>query len=281
MISLNTGTPGSGKSLNAARMIMMQLRFKRNVIANFPINLDVVSKKGRRKIGKFIYLKNDELTIDYLKRYAEENHAVGKESQTEVYIDEAGTMFNSREFGAKDRKPWLDFFATHRHYGYDFILMTQHPMQLDRQIRYKVEYEVRHRKVNNYRSIGFLLTLLGLKTFVAVKSWYGVPGADGKCGSEFFIYKRKYGRLYKTMMKWGGEDHGKEIGVSSDQEEAAAEDSKTIMEEVPEEENPISYEDINRQFVKNIQKWRAAAVRSEAHAVENVVQNAQNEGNLL
>ena len=209
MIKLYSGTGGSGKSLHLAREIMDELTIrKKSVIANFPVNMDMVTKKGRRKTGAFTYLPNDLITVPYLLDYARKNHKAGKEGQSLIVIDEAGIMFNSRDHSAFDRKAWINFFMTHRHYGYNVILVSQSDRLVDRQIRAFVEYDIKHRKANNFRTIGFILTVLHIKLFVAITVWYGMRE---KCGSEFFVYRRKYGRLYDTMMLFGGEQHGTTI----------------------------------------------------------------------
>jgi zona occludens toxin (predicted ATPase) len=211
MIYNYTGTPGSGKSLHVAREMEMYLRRKkRTVIANFPINMEIISKKGKHETGEFIYRKNDELTVAFLIDYAKSNHKAGKESQSLIVIDEAGIMFNSRDYGSFDRKSWINFFMTHRHYGYDVILISQVDRLIDRQIRAFIEYEVRHRKANNFKTLGLILTLLRISTFVAITYLYHQRGE--KCSAEFFRYRKKDGKLYDTMMLFEGDAHGESIG---------------------------------------------------------------------
>jgi zona occludens toxin (predicted ATPase) len=218
-IDLYSGTPGSGKSLHLARKVSDELALrKKNVIANFPINMDLVTKKGRRKTGEFIYLTNDQLTVDYLREYARQNHKVGKEGQTLVVIDEAGIMFNSRDYGAFDRKSWINFFMTHRHFGYNIILVSQIDRLIDRQIRGFIEYEVKHRKANNFRFIGLLLTIFRIPLFVAVTYWYGMRE---RCSAEFFRYRKKDSKLYDTMMLFGGDQHGMTIAEAEEAASAA------------------------------------------------------------
>ena len=209
MIELYSGTPGSGKSLNMAKTILENLRiWKKDVIANTPINMDIVTKKGKVKTGKFTYLKNDEMTVEYLINYAIKNHKPGREGQTILVIDECAMMFNSRDYSTWDRKSWINFFMTHRHYGYDVILISQHDRLIDRQIRAFIEYNVVHRKANNFGLIGGLFTIMRIKLFVAVKLWYAIKL---KCDAKFFIYRKKYSRLYDTMMLFGGDKHGESI----------------------------------------------------------------------
>lgn len=210
MVNLYTGTPGSGKSLHIARYIYDELVYrKKPVIANFPLNMALVTKNGKRKTGEFTYLPNHEITVEYLTAYAFKNHKAGIEGQTLLVIDEAGIMFNSRDTKMFDRKAWVNFFMTHRHLGFNVVLIAQYDRMLDRQIRAFVEYEVKHRKANNFRILGFILTLMRIPTFVAVTCWYGMRE---RCGAKLFRYRKRDSKLYDTMMLFGGKSHGGKIG---------------------------------------------------------------------
>lgn len=193
MIYLYSGTPGSGKSLKMAQDIFIKLRKRQDVIANFPIDVTKIEKGffGKRKIGKFTYVNNMELTPEFLVNYAKENHKENKENQTLLCIDEAQVIFNARSFNDKERMKWITFFSQHRKLGYNVILVAQMDRMLDRQIRGLIETEYKHRKINNYK-IGVLLPF---SWFVQVEYWYGVRE---RVGAQFFIYKKKYGSIYNT-----------------------------------------------------------------------------------
>jgi len=196
MIEFYSGTPGSGKSLHVAMRVYDRLRMaKKNVIATFPIKLDLVSKNGKKKIGKFTYMDISDISVEKLVDYAYANHDLtskGAEVQTLVVIDECQIIFNPREFGKADRLKWITFFTQHRHLRFDFILISQFDRLVDRQIRCLFEYEVNHRKANNF-SLG---KFFPVPVFVAVKKWYGI---NEKMDSVFFIYRKKYGNLYDTF----------------------------------------------------------------------------------
>ena len=83
MISLYTGTPGSGKSYHATEKIDIALRRGVNVVCNYSI------KTNSRHKGIFVYKKNADLTVDYLMRFAMKFHVPDKESQTVIVIDES------------------------------------------------------------------------------------------------------------------------------------------------------------------------------------------------
>lgn len=184
-VYLYSGTPGSGKSLHVASDILLTLRNKkRNVIANFDIAAD-------RKTGKFFYFDNSEINVKLLVDFARKHHKPNKENQTLLVLDECQYFFNPREFNRADRLDWINFFTQHRKLGYEIILITQFDRLLDRQIRSIVEYEYKHRKVNNFK-IG---KLFPLKTFCVIGYWYGVKE---KVSTEFFVYRKKYGQLYDS-----------------------------------------------------------------------------------
>jgi len=191
MIYFYSGTPGSGTSLNVARQIYSRLHKKKypNVIANFPINLKMIKNDK----ANFIYKDNSDLTVSFLLNYAFENHVEGVENQTLVVVDEASIIWNSREWNIdrETRNLWLKFLVQHRKLGFNFIMISQSDIQIDKQIRALFEYEVVHRKVNNFK-IG---SIIPFPIFIAVERWYGI---DEKLSSYFFTYRKKWGKFYDS-----------------------------------------------------------------------------------
>lgn len=213
MISLFSGTPGSGKSFHATEKIFYRLRMKKNVICNYPVNLENCSygflgfwlkkifrkmKPRKKKLGQFTYLDNESLTVEFLKDFAKKNHRKGKESETLVVIDECGIKFNPRTFAQADRLEWIEFFSLHRHYGYDFILISQSDRMVDRQIRSFFEYEHKHRNVGHFKLFGRILALLsGGSLFVDSITFYSIRE---HVHSEWIRYSRRIASLYDTFL---------------------------------------------------------------------------------
>ena len=190
MIYFYSGTPGSGKSLHVARDIYYRLNRSKypHVISNF----NIFTKYIKNKKAKFIYKDNSEITVPYLVDYSVKNHIKGKENQTLLVIDEAHTIWNSREWQKNtDRMEWLKFFSQHRKLGFNIIVISQNDRQLDKQIRVQFEYEVTHRKVNNFKIGKFF----PVATFIAITRWYGI---NEKIESEFFLYRKKWGNFYDS-----------------------------------------------------------------------------------
>ena len=197
MISLYSGTPGSGKSLHMAMNLYWWIRAGKPCICNFALATDKIKFS---KPQDFHFVDEEHLTPSYLIQFAreraEKNGGV-KEGSILLVIDECQRIFNARDWGQKGRGEWLTFFTLHRHLGYDIVLIAQFDRMLDRQIRSLIEYEYIHRKVSNFGWKGKLLSCFALgNLFVTVKVWYPMKE---KVGSEFFRAKKMYYGLYDTF----------------------------------------------------------------------------------
>lgn len=186
-----TGTPGSGKSLHATRNISGWLEEGKNVIANFPIKVQNIKKNK----GHFYYIPNDDITVPLLLQFSQTMHKPRQMGQTLIVIDEASVKFNSRTWNASDRLDFLSFFAQHRHYGFDIILIQQNLNQIDSQIRALVEIEIHHRHANNY----WVYRWLPFQLFIAVEKNLAIKD---KNSADFFTYSKKYGELYDTFFEF-------------------------------------------------------------------------------
>lgn len=171
MITLYSGTPGAGKSLHLATRLYHWMQFKdAPIIGNFSTNFSSIKKRK----GFYIYMDNSELTPDKLIKFSQYYSQIKgrrvKEGEILLVIDECQILFNSRDWGQKNRAQWCAFFTQHRKLGYEVVLVAQFDRMLDRQIRSLIEYEWVHRKVSNFGIQGKLISAFcGGKLFVAVK----------------------------------------------------------------------------------------------------------------
>lgn len=199
MITLYSGTPGSGKSLHQAIDIYWWLHNGHPCICNFEINLDNIKIRDRKKLGEFYYIDNEILSPELLIKYSQiyfKNHRF-KEGSIRLYLDECFLLFDARAWNKKGRKEWISFFSQHRKYGYDIYLVAQFDRMIDRQIRSLIEYEVIHRKVKNFGRWGFFFNMIATgQLFVGVKMWYPLKE---RISSDFFRGKKRYFELYNTL----------------------------------------------------------------------------------
>lgn len=195
MIYLYSGTPGSGKSLDLARILYNNK--DSYFIVNFPTTLQQERNRHIFYISDWNKVKPDELA-KFSEKYFK-NHKF-KEGALTIIIDEAQIYFNSREWSKSNRLDWLRFFTNHRHFGFDIILACQNSMMLDRQIRNLIEIEVIHRKINNMGAGGVFVRALFLSPTLFIKIRYYFP-LKMKEGHEYFRYKKKYAKIYDSYDK--------------------------------------------------------------------------------
>lgn len=221
MISLYSGTPGSGKSLHCARTIKNWSRLGYPVIGNFPVDLSM------HKRAAYTYCPNDEMTPDFLISYSRQRFGskAPKEGSILLVIDECQLLFNAREWQQNGRAKWLSFFTQHRKLGYDIILIAQFDRMIDRQIRSLIEYEFIHRKMSNFGWQGKLMSLFfGGKTFIAVKMWYPLRE---KIGSEIFHARKNLYRIYDSYATFDAEAPAQETAPELPEEQDPAHEADT------------------------------------------------------
>ena len=194
MITLMSGTPRSGKSLHAVYIALDDyLKIGKNVITNFPLDWH---RKLKRIKGDYQYWKNEDITPRHLLEYAQEHHKQGTHVQTLVVIDEASIMFNARDFSRKDRIEWINFFANHGHFNFDFILIAQNDKMLDKQIRGLIEYDVKHRSLSNFNFLTLLISKIFGGLFLCISYWYPIHLCNGK---SIIRFNRRKASCYDTM----------------------------------------------------------------------------------
>lgn len=217
MIVLYSGTPGSGKSLHLANKVRDSLKFSCPVIGTFHINKENLWKKSKYP---YTYMNIYDLTPEKLLNYYQENKdkylKKGVENSFLLVIDECQRIFNSRTWQeTKNRNNWITFFAEHRHFGFNIILVSQMDIMIDRQIRGLIEYDYLHRKVENFGIAGFFFKFF-LGNFVCVKTWRALRGYN--LGHEFFRGNKKLYNFYNTFEDFAIEGRGEVRESSPDTE---------------------------------------------------------------
>lgn len=196
MISLFSGTPGSGKSLHIAERITALCNMRKDciVISNFEVDSSCF-----RFPERFYFIDNLALCPDRLKsisiRFFENRKR--EEDRLFLFIDECQLIFNSRDWQQKNRMDWLSFFSQHRKYGYNVVLVAQYDLMIDKQIRSLIEYHYIHRKISNFGFIGKLIKILSFGDwFICIELWYPI---GQKTGSYIFRAHKRYYRIYDTF----------------------------------------------------------------------------------
>lgn len=196
MISLYSGTVGSGKSYHALLTGLQHVhtRTPYYVVANFDIR-----NKDRKESERWFFWPEIK-PIDLIS-FSFEKGFFGQEGRCLLIIDEAGVIFNSRDWTAskKERVDWINFFSQSRKFGYDIILVAQDDRMIDRQIRGLIEFNVVHFNMRKY----WFLSFLPFRFHTAVYRWYHTKM---KGSVDPFIIRKKYYSKYDSMKLFNIDD---------------------------------------------------------------------------
>ena len=209
-IYLNSGRPGSGKSLDAARDIRFTLnrRTPRPVLGNFELS----PTAPVRSRDYFHYFPNKDLYPQLLMDWADEFWtSPGAPEFSEDYLllvlDECQILWNARSCmdkgsGTKkdSRMDWLEFFSQHRKWGFKVLLIAQSDKMIDNQFRMLIDYEVRHRKLSKFGLWGYLIgSLFFGRLFLRIVTYYET---GERLESELFLARKKDFEMYDSYKKF-------------------------------------------------------------------------------
>lgn len=147
-------------------------------------------------------MDNEEITVDFLKKFSKEHFERRKENQCLLVFDEAGDKFNPRSWEAADRMEWLKFFREHRHWGYKILLIAQQDRYIDRQIRGCIQTEVEHRSFKYYKTLGFCLYYLFGGLFQSIQFNYPMKHlsrSDAREGGAVMKLHKSIANIYDTF----------------------------------------------------------------------------------
>jgi zona occludens toxin (predicted ATPase) len=152
MITAFTGTPGSGKSYDAVRKILDNLRKGRVIYTN----IRGMDSPECFEMIKLVARISDYGLAKHLRFLADEECKefwLHVEPGSLIVLDEVQNIFNARDWQSKANVQFNAWASTHRHHGYDVILITQSIMRLDTAVRALVEWTYQYRKINFFGSL--------------------------------------------------------------------------------------------------------------------------------
>jgi len=141
------GTPGSGKTYEAVLKILNNLMIGRVVYTN----IDGMSDPECLEMIKS-YCELSDLAIVRLLHFLEDSQVpefwMHIEPGCLVVLDEVQKVFSSREWQTTKNNQFASWASTHRHNGYDLVLITQAIERVDSAVRSLLEWVYVFRKVN-------------------------------------------------------------------------------------------------------------------------------------
>jgi len=143
------GTPGSGKSYEAVKKILDNIKLGRKVYTNIE-GLD--NPKCRKYIQAYCNVTDFQLETCLIHLSDEEATYpdLHCEKGSLILIDEVHKNLSNRDWQTDKNVNFAKWASTHRHDGYDLVLITQSLDKVDKHIRSLIEWSYLFRKVNMF-----------------------------------------------------------------------------------------------------------------------------------
>lgn len=147
MITLYQGGLGSGKTYDAVRRIIDNIKLGRRILTNIdgfdnPINNEVI--KHQFEISDYDFEKNiiflDDEQVTSFWEITKPNDF--------IVIDETQKYFGSRNWASKSNNAFLMWATEHRHNGQDLLLISPKIKMVDSAVRSMAEWIYSYRKIN-------------------------------------------------------------------------------------------------------------------------------------
>lgn len=200
-ITLIKGRPGAGKSYECVvHHILPTLRDGRKVVTNIPVNIErfvtILGDQVRDliEVHPFDFDSKEHFLGDPEEYIAYQDWRNDKGQGCLFVLDECHFLFPAQGRGkqhAEKAQKQIQFFSGHRHYGFDFIFMTQADRKINRTIREDIEICIELRK---NRAIGD-------KSYRRYVYYYGEGKRSGLIEQSSRNYEDKFFGLYKSHTK--------------------------------------------------------------------------------
>lgn len=202
-VNIIVGRPGSGKSYESiVYHVIPALKDGRKVVTNLPLNLEHFKQVFGEEVLELIEVREDSFDKDrgVIKALSRDVDFTSDDwrndlNQGPLYvIDECHFQFPRTGRGKQASEELADFLlylSEHRHYGHDFVLMTQSLGKLNKDLRDMIEIQY---AVSKH-------TAAGSQKSYTQKVLDGAVGRPVCVNTNIRTYKSEYFPFYKSHTK--------------------------------------------------------------------------------
>ena len=193
MIIFFTGTPGSGKTYEAVEKILQNLVKGKIVYTNIDGMEDPICHEAIKSVCHL----TDEQFEHQFRHFGDNKEVIQNfwnhcEKGSFIVLDEVQKFFSNRDWQTKKNKDFGDWASTHRHEGYDLIIITQNAERIDSAVRALAEWNYVYRKVNFFGG--------AVQKKYIVYSYSGDETSGTPLSKEVRTYKNKIFLCYKSYV---------------------------------------------------------------------------------
>lgn len=141
------GTPGSGKTYEAVQKIVDNLRKGKRIYTNID---GIEAPECQEMIKSYCNLTDYELyeRLHILNKDQAQEFWRHVQDSSLIVLDEVHKLFSNRDWASQTNKEFTEWASTHRHNGFDVVLITQDIEKIDKHARSLIEWTYFFRKVN-------------------------------------------------------------------------------------------------------------------------------------
>lgn len=146
------GTPGSGKSYEAVCKLLDNLQLGRVVYTNISgLDSDSAREAIKAKTGL-----SDLQLFEQLQVMSDIQAKTFWDIVPDgclIMLDECHKLFSNRNWQSEENKLFTEWASTHRHKGFDLVLITQDIEKIDKHARSLIEWTYFFRKINHFGAL--------------------------------------------------------------------------------------------------------------------------------
>ncbi|MGL1932715.1 MAG: zonular occludens toxin domain-containing protein [Desulfotalea sp.] len=146
------GTPGSGKTYEAVKVILDNLQTGRIVYTNIDGFSDPLCKEAIKSVCNI-----SDLAIETQLKVFENGQTaefwLHVPPRALIVIDEIQNFFNARDWQAQANRDFGEWASTHRKKGFDVICISQRPERIDSSVRSLFQWCYQFRKIDFFGSL--------------------------------------------------------------------------------------------------------------------------------
>ena len=191
MIICFQGTPGSGKSYDVVKKIHDNLKKGRVVYTNVDGMNDEDCRANLQHILGFDDYEMSRQLI-WLESHQIKDFWNHCKDRSLIVIDEIQNFFSNRDWNSDANKGFCTWASTHRHNGYDLIMVTQHIERVDKAVVALVQWTY------NYVKNDFMGAAFSNNYMVKVFSGDNVNGKP--FAKHHHTYDKKFFKCYKSYV---------------------------------------------------------------------------------
>lgn len=152
MIIAFTGLPGGGKSCAAVARILDNLKLGKRVYTN----IEGLDQDEQRQYIK-VYCDLDDYHLDKNLIFMSEGESTrffefAKENSL-IVLDEAHLLFSNREWDTKKNNEFAKWASTHRHHGFNVLIITQSIEKIEKHVRSLIQWNYVYKKIDYLGSL--------------------------------------------------------------------------------------------------------------------------------